>query len=67
VQVAGGRDVALASTVRARCGRGGRGVHGVLGDGEIADHASAVPRVVPGLPPRAWSVLAVSGSHALVG
>jgi regulator of chromosome condensation len=51
VQVAGGRDVALALDAAGAVWAWGRGVHGVLGDGDAADHVSSVPRVVPGLPP----------------
>lgn len=51
VQVAGGRDVALALDGRGAVWAWGRGVHGVLGDGDVTDHVSAVPSVVPGLPP----------------
>ncbi|MCO1656038.1 RCC1 domain-containing protein [Pseudonocardia humida] len=51
VQVAGGRDVAFALDGAGAVWAWGRGVQGVLGDGEVADHVSAVPRVVPGLPP----------------
>jgi regulator of chromosome condensation len=51
VQVAGGHDVAFALDGAGAVRAWGRGVHGVLGDGDVADHVSAVPRVVPGLPP----------------
>ncbi|WP_408004769.1 RCC1 domain-containing protein, partial [Pseudonocardia lacus] len=62
LQVAGGRDVALALDDRGAVWAWGRGVHGVLGDGEVTDHVRARPRVVPGLPPARWV-----GAHGSTG
>jgi alpha-tubulin suppressor-like RCC1 family protein len=62
VRVAGGHDVALALDRRGAVWAWGRGVHGVLGDGDVTDHVSAVPAVVPGMPPARWI-----GAHGLTG
>ncbi len=62
VQVAGGHDVAFARDERGLVWAWGRGVQGVLGDGDVGDHHSARPRTVPGLPPVRWI-----GSHGFTG
>jgi regulator of chromosome condensation len=54
VQVAGGRDVAYALDSAGAVWAWGRGASGALGDGNTADHVSAVPAVVAGLPPTRW-------------
>jgi alpha-tubulin suppressor-like RCC1 family protein len=54
VQVARGHDVAYALDSAGAVWAWGRGALGTLGDGNTADHASAVPAVVMGLPPARW-------------
>jgi regulator of chromosome condensation len=54
VQVAGGSDVAYARDRHGGVWAWGRGAAGALGDGQAADHISAVPARVAGLPPARW-------------
>jgi alpha-tubulin suppressor-like RCC1 family protein len=54
VQVARGHDVAYALDSAGAVWAWGRGALGTLGDGVTADHVSAVPVVVAGLPPARW-------------
>ncbi|MGW3681085.1 RCC1 domain-containing protein [Streptomyces prasinus] len=51
VQVAGGNDVAFALDGDGAVWAWGRGVGGVLGDGDASDHVSVKPVRVRGLPP----------------
>lgn len=53
-QVAAGDDTAFALDGSGAVWAWGRGVYGLLGDGNAEDHVSAVPRRVEGLPQIRW-------------